>query len=111
MSEEEKFTNNTKIIFRDSEYYKAQLKLKLEYDNLTQSKFFKSCVRAYINDDPSFKKWIEELLEKEKKLRPHEKCARKQIEKEVEGVVANFNLEDKEVDGIFDLLEEDFPDL
>lgn len=111
MSREDTITNGTKIIFRDTEYMKAQLKIKLEDDNLTQSAFFKACIRAYVNDDPKFAEWVESFLEAEKKLKPHERKARKKLNKEQQAIVANFNLDDKELDGIYDILEEENPDL
>jgi hypothetical protein len=112
-NEEELLTNakETKIIFREAEYIKVKLKIKTEQDKINQTKFLRACVSAYINDDPKFMDWLDHYLEREKKLRPHEKRAREKQKLEVEDTIANFRLDDQEVDGFFDIMEKENPDL
>lgn len=104
-------TLGAQIIFRDSEKMKADLKTKLSQKKVTLSRFFKAVVRAYLNEDEKFIEWLESWLESEGKLRAKEKRIRKRLEKERSFVVANFNLDDKEAEGLFDIFEKEFPDL
>jgi len=103
--------DETKVIFRESEHNKAKLKIRLKYDNLNQTSFFKACIQAYLEDDEMFIGWLNNWLEKAgivpKKYRKiKEKNQRKAKEQK-----SKFALDDKEVKDIFDVLERENPDL
>ena len=48
----------TKIMFTVSERTKADFKLQLQYDSLTQVKFFRALMEGYINKDPELMVYI-----------------------------------------------------
>ena len=48
----------TKIMFTVTNRTKADFKLQLQYDSLTQVKFFRSLMEGYINKDPDLMTYI-----------------------------------------------------
>ena len=77
-----------KITFYDSDKRHADLRIRLQYDGMKQSEFFRAVVTAYLEKDDHFMAFLEQ--------------------KEVK---SKFALDEGEIDSIFDLLEEEHPDL
>ena len=48
----------TKIMFTVTERTKADFKLQLQYDSLTQAKFFRSLMEGYVSKDPDLMVYI-----------------------------------------------------
>ena len=101
----------TKIMFSVTQRTKADFKLQLQYDSLTQVKFFRSLMEGYITKDHDlmvyinkFKKQngIQNNIQRNKITRNIKKAT--QIENK-------FALGDDEVENIFDILEKEHPDL
>ena len=84
-----------KVVFYDTDKRHADLKIRLHYDGLTQSHFFRSMITGYLEKDAAMKrKDSESLIEKGEVLK---------------NKFAIF--EDSEVENIFDLIEKEHPDL
>jgi hypothetical protein len=101
----------SKIIFTLPERKKVDLKLQLQYDNLTQVKFFTSIVDGYINKESSLMEYINKF-KKQNSIQNNEQ--RKKISgniKKAQQVKNKFSLEDSEVENIFDILEKEHPEL
>jgi len=100
-----------KIMFYDSDKRHADLKIRLQYDGLKQNEFFRAVMTAYLDKDNDFMKFIDryrednEVMDKTK-LRKQNKT--KKQEKEIK---SKFALKEDEIESIFDLLEEEHPDL
>ena len=76
------FSLNTKL--------HENLKIRLFYDEIkTQSEFFRYCVESYLSQDPLFVAFLDDYKINKKELA----------------------LTDKEVQNIFDILEEELPEL
>lgn len=103
--------DETKIIFREAEDKKVRLKVRLKYDNLNQTTFFRACIQAYLEDDEMFINWLHNWLEKAglvpKKHRKVKEKNRVKAQKQSD----EFQLDEKEVGDIFDVLEKDNPEL
>ena len=99
-----------KIVFQTPEDRKAQLKIRLDYDNLKQSEFFKLILVAYINGDRRISEIINEykveLGVKEKSKRRGDDVLRKKGQK----VVDHLALDEGQIDSIFDLIAEELED-
>jgi len=48
------------VIFRETDKRHADLKIKLDYEKLTQSDFFRMMVTGYLNNDPRITDFIKE---------------------------------------------------
>ena len=98
----------TKIMFTTLERTKAEFKIRLQYDNLTQVKFFNAIMDGYINKDPSLMTYLNGF-KKEKSIQSAEQV--KKIEKNIKEAKKVKNLFSLEVENIFDILEKEHPDL
>ena len=100
-----------KIIFYDSDKRHADLKIRLQYDGLKQSEFFRAVITAYLEKDDGFMKFLDryrrdnEVMDKTK-MRKQEK-----IKKQEKELKTKFSLDDNEIESIFDMLEEEHTDL
>ena len=100
-----------RIIFLDSDKRHADLKIRLYYDGLSQADFFKGVVSGYLEKDELLTPFVDELR---KKFSKHGKQRLKESKKLHEKGLENknkFALSDVEVENIFDILEEEFPDI
>jgi len=94
-----------------TEREKAEFKLRLQYDNLTQVKFFRSVMDGYINKDKDLMTYINKF-KKQNSIQNNEQ--RKKIMtniKKANEVKTKFALDDGEVENIFDILEKEHPDI
>lgn len=100
-----------KIMFSVSERKKAEFKLQLQIDNLTQIKFFAAILDGYINKDENLCNYIN-YYKKQNSIQNGEQ--RKKIKsnaKKAESTKNAFALGDEEVENIFDILEKEHPEL
>jgi len=108
MSSEIDYGNLTKqIIFWENDHRQAQLILRCRHDGLTQSAFFRHIITAYITGDDRIQNYIDEV----KVMNEKRKKKSKALKRKGEEMVKDFALTDGEVENIFDLLEEEFPEL
>ena len=108
MSEELNYgKNNKRIIFTDTDHRHAQLTLKLKDDGMTQAKFFRAVITGYLSDDDRIRNYIVDTgdLSKEKKQR------NTKLRETGKDTVRNLGLSDDQVENIFDLISEEFPEL
>lgn len=101
-----------KVVFYDTDKRHADLKIRLHYDGLTQSYFFRSIITGYLEKDAAVMDYITRLKQADG---IHSIKKRKDSESLIEKgeVVKNkFAIfEDSEVENIFDLIEKEHPDL
>lgn len=101
----------TKIMFTVTNRTKADFKLQLQYDSLTQVKFFRSIMEGYINKDPDLMTYIQKF---KKQNSVQNNVLRNKIMtniKKANDIKNKFALGDEEVEDIFDILEKEHPDL
>jgi len=108
MAEEIDYGNLTKrIIFVDNDHRHAKLLVKLKYDGLKQSDFFRHIVSGYLANDTRIDEYVEELktqsLKRKSKTRKLKHAGRRNA--------SDLNLRKEEIENIFDILEEEHPDL
>jgi uncharacterized protein YeeX (DUF496 family) len=108
MSSEIQYGKLTKrIVFTENDHRHAQLVLKLKHDGLKQAQFFRSLVTAYIAGDERIQSYLDEVSSLSKERRSKSKKLR-DIGKQK---VSDFGFTDGELDNIFDLIEEEHPEL
>ncbi len=84
----------------------AEFKIKLLYDNFSQHEFLHAIIKAYLEDQEDFMKFLEVI--KEKKTRRMNNVRRKIAKKELREkreIERIFALTGEDVESIFDLLE------
>jgi len=100
-----------KIMFTVTERTKADFKLQLQYDSLTQVKFFRSIMEGYINKDSDLITYINKF-KKQNSIQNNVQRNRIMTNiKKASETKNKFALGDDEVENIFDILEKEHPDL
>ena len=100
-----------RIVFDDTDVRHAQLKIRLQYDSLTQAEFFRALITGYIDKDRNLLKFLENYKES-KGIQSKKK--RKAIQNDLdasEHLMGKFGIKDEELENIFDLIAKDNPDL
>ncbi len=100
-----------RVIFLDSEKRHADLKIRLHYDGLSQTDFFRGMVTGYLEKDELLIPFLDELRRSLSKHGKQRLEASKKLHKKGLGNKSKFALSDSEVENIFDILEEEFPDI
>ena len=100
-----------KVTFYADKNEHVRLKIRLQQDNLTQSDFFRCMLQNYIDKDESILDLVNNYKEKNKRQNAERrKNAQKSLEKGRD-VKTKFALGDDEIENIFDLLEQEHPEL
>lgn len=101
------------ILFLETEKRHADLKVKLKHYGLTQSEFIRGCISGLINDDEQFLPYFFKLVEEKSYIKStkNRKKNKEMILKGLSTMKENFDLEDSEIESIFDIIEKDHPDL
>ena len=103
-------TKVVKFVFSAYEKVSADLKLRLRYDNLSQTKFFAGIVKLYLENDPDMLKviykvkQITQVMGKRKLNR-----ARNDIEKG-NNIMEQLGITDSDKKDIFDMIEMELKD-
>ena len=98
---------NKKVTFQENDYRQASLQLRLRQDGLTQSKFFRHMVSAYLTNDDRILSCVAEIsnLSKAKKKKL------KKLKDGGEELVDDLGLSEKQIENLFDLIAQEHPDL
>ena len=108
MATEIDYGNLTKrIFFTDSDHRHAKLLVRLRYDNLTQSNFFRHIISAYIDGDERIQSFVDEIKQQSMK----QKATSRRLRNKGIAKTKDLGLSEEEVGDIFDTLEQEFPDL
>lgn len=100
-----------RIIFKDTEKRHADLKIRLQHDDLTQTDFFRSVLTGYIYKDSRIVDYLYEWREKNKSYSKKKRSITEKLISDGRNLERKFGISNEELDNIFDLLEEEHPDL
>lgn len=101
--------NKKKLIFSIDADDHARLRVKLQYDRMSQSMFFNALVKAYLEEHLSIKTIMHENAIKF----ADKKTAKQRIKdiKEYNQTVEDYSLNKEEISNIFDILEKENEDI
>lgn len=100
-----------KIMFWESPKRQADLKVRLQLDGFTQSHFFRALITGYLEKDEKILSYIDYY--KEKHI-TQGAAKRRHINKNIAAgreLEKKFALNDNEIEDIFDIIAEEFPEL
>lgn len=100
-----------KIIFYDSDKRHAELKIRLHYDGLTQSAFFRGIVAGYIAQDEDILRFVDSLKEKLSAQSSTKRSKIKKMNRMKQETIDKFALEEDEIESIFNILEKECPEM
>ena len=95
-----------KLMFYDTEKRQADLRVRLKFDGMNQSQFFRAMITGYLEKDERIVSYIREF---KKKCGIHNEKKRNETQKLIKKGQANeskFALNNNEIENIFDILEE-----
>ena len=98
-----------RILFYDTDKRHAELKIKLQYDGLTQSEFFRAIVTGYLEDDPTMVEYVGTYkAEHGRQSKRQQKVVQNEMSESKK--TASVFAED-ELNNIFDIIERENPEL
>ena len=100
-----------KIVYYDTPKRHADLKIRWQHDNMKQSEFFRLLSGLYLDRDERILEIIAQYQKKGSIQSEVKRKKTKNIQKEEKAIKKKFALETGEVESIFDLLEQEHPDL
>ena len=99
--------NEKRIVFTETDHRHAQLIVKLKTDGMTQAKFFRNLITGYLDGDERIESFIFELSE----LSNKKKKKVKKLRSSGKNMLGDLGLDEEQIDDLFDVIAEEFPDL
>jgi hypothetical protein len=103
--------NKKKVIFDDTDVRHARLKIRLEYDGLSQAEFFRSLITGYLENDKSVMDYITRYKNDNKKLSKRNLKYQAKDAEAADDLLGQFGIGDEELENIFDVIAKNNPDL
>ena len=98
-------------MFYDTEENLVKLKIRCQFDGFSQSQFFRVMLEGYINNDENILRYIENCKEKYSIQGQQKRNKINSISKKRQEVEKKFALKNDEIEDIFDMIAEEFPEL
>lgn len=95
-----------KYVFFDEDNLHAKLIVRLLEDGIKPTTLIRTFLNSYIEDDPNIRNWVES--NKKIKISARTLAKRKAQQKKIIIEKNLFNLDQKEIDDIFDILADEF---
>ncbi len=88
------------------------LKIRLYYDDIkTQTEFFKLCVEAYLNQEKLFMDFLDDYKINKKVQSKKRTVQSRKLRTKGQDILKDLALTEEDIENIFDILEEDLPEL
>jgi hypothetical protein len=104
-------SDRKKMMFWESPKRQADLRVRLQYDGFTQSHFFRAIITGYLEKDENLLKYLDGYKAKHQSQGA---TKRNHIKKNIlmgEETENKFALNNNEIEDIFDIIAEEFPEL
>ena len=106
------YGNLDKVIqFKETDKRHADLRIRLHYDGFYQGEFFRDIVSGYLSGDKNLIAYVEKIKEEKRKYNKGRLLKGKSVRKKSREVEKQFALKEEELESIFDIIEQEFPDL
>ena len=96
-----------KLMFYDSDHRQAALKIRCQYDGITQSQFFRMMITGYIESDSDIVSYIDSFKERNKIQGKKKRAYIEKMHSQRSETEKKFSLNEKEIQNIYDILEEE----
>lgn len=94
-----------KIMFYESEERQTKLRVRCNFDGITQSQFFRMMVTGYIENNDLIFTFLDKCKDAYDIQGQQKRNKIKTIKKKTKDVVNKFSLEKEEIENIFDIIE------
>jgi hypothetical protein len=102
-----KVKERKKIMFYDSQDRQIKLKVRCNFDGITQSQFFRMMITGYIEGEDLIADYMNKCKEKYNIQGIQKRTKIKQIQKKTKSEEAKFSLKQGEIENIFDVIEQE----
>tara|TARA_R110000824_G_scaffold220663_1_gene407826 strand:- start:2843 stop:3190 length:348 start_codon:yes stop_codon:yes gene_type:complete len=103
--------NRKKFMFYDTEKSQVDLRIRLKYDGLNQSQFFRAMISGYLENDERILEFVDEFKKKYTIQGKEKRRSNKKLVKDGRMIKKKFLLDSSDVENIFDIIAEEHPDL
>ena len=103
--------NSKRIVFKVSDHEHAKLIVRLRHNSLTQAEFFRAVIEAVNTDDDIILSFISDYVSNKQKLNKQRVKKNRALTQQGQQLVKDFCLSDDEVENVFDLIAQEFPEL
>ena len=100
-----------RVAFEDTDIRHAQLKVRLDYDGLSQAQFFRALVTGYLDKDKNIISFIKNYKSDNKIQSKRNMEYIDKDDEKAEDLLEQFGIKNSELEDIFDLIAEQHPDL
>ena len=100
-----------KIMFYDSEKRQVDLRIRLRYDGMNQSHFFRAMITGYLEKDPNIMIYLDNYKARHQVQGVNKRTSSRRLLHKGEDIKDKFALEEDEIKNIFDIIAEEHPDL
>ena len=99
------------IQFQDTEDRHAKLLIRLNYDGMNKTEFFKAVLTGYLDRNDDIMNFVDAYLEEKEIHSKKKRKESKQFREQGKEVEEKFGLNTKDIENIFDIMEKEHPDL
>lgn len=100
-----------KIMFYETEKRQTDFKIRLRYDGMNQSHFFRAMITGYLEKDPDLLLYLDRHKSKHQVQGIKKRESNKRMYAAGEEIKKQFGLDENEIQNIFDMIEKEHPDL
>ena len=111
MAEQDYGTASKKIMFYDTDKRHADLKIRLQHDSLTQSAFFRAMISGYLEKDSRIMEYVDDYKVNNSIQNKADRRTANKLIKAGEKMEKTHGLGDEELESIFDMIEQEHPEL
>ncbi len=101
--------NKKDLKFTISEDDHARLRVKLQYECMSQTMFFNAFIKGYLEDNPIIRNYLDIYSAQNIDKKTHKK--RLKDTKEINNTIEQYGLDKEEINNIFDILEKENEDI
>lgn len=104
-------SSEKRVVIKLQEKSHADFKIRLSYDELTQTAFFRAITEGYIEQNDLIIRFLEEYKKRGGLSSEYKRKRREQDRRERADNLRRFSLGEEEIEDIYDLVEKEYPDL
>lgn len=98
---------NVKFVFYCYEKESAELKIRLRYDGMTQSGFFRALLEKYVNKDPAMLEVVEKIKQEKTSMGKKKLNKTRKDYESGQALLRELGITDSDKQDIFDMIEMD----
>ena len=100
-----------KFMFYDTAKRQADFRIRLQFDGMNQSQFFRAMITGYLNKDMNLLSYLDDYKQKNQVQGTGKRLASARLMNKGTETENQFALNEGEIQDIFDILEKEHPEL